>query len=139
LAGTPPRTASAKSQERQAGASLMHALSEFTLRRPTSLAEAAALLASEPGARLVAGGTDLLPNLRRGLERPPVLIDLSGLEGFDLVQEAPDGAILRGAGLTLAAIPTHPIIAARLPALAEAAGAAAGPGHRSAATLGGNL
>jgi len=55
----------------------MLALPEFTLERPTSLGEAAALLAEKPGARLIAGGTDLLPNLRRGLESPPVLIDLS--------------------------------------------------------------
>ena len=117
----------------------MHPLPEFTLQRPGSLAEAAGLLAAQPAARLVAGGTDLLPNLRRGLERPPVLIDLSGLGGFDLVQEAPDGSILLGAGLTLAALTTHATITSRLPALAEAARAAAGPGHRTAATLGGNL
>ena len=117
----------------------MHALPEFTLQRPASLAEAAGLLAAQPAARLVAGGTDLLPNMRRGLERPPVLIDLSGLGGFDLVQEAPDGGLLLGAGLTLAAITTNALVLSRLPALAAAAGAAAGPGHRSAATLGGNL
>jgi 4-hydroxybenzoyl-CoA reductase subunit beta len=117
----------------------MHSLPEFTLQRPASLAEAAALLAAEPAARLVAGGTDLLPNLRRGLERPPVLIDLSGLAGFDGVEAAADGSIVLGAGLTLAALTTDATIASRLPALAEAARAAAGPGHRSAATLGGNL
>ena len=117
----------------------MHPLPEFTLQRPASLAEAAALLAAEPLARLVAGGTDLVPNLRRGLERPPVLIDLSGLAGFGAVETAADGGIVLGAGLTLAAITTDATIAARLPALADAARAAAGPGHRSAATLGGNL
>jgi 4-hydroxybenzoyl-CoA reductase subunit beta len=117
----------------------MHALPEFTLQRPASVAEAAALLAAEPAARLVAGGTDLLPNLRRGLERPPVLIDLSSLAGFGGVEEAADGSICLGAGLTLAALTNNGTIASRLPALAEAARAAAGPGHRSAATLGGNL
>jgi 4-hydroxybenzoyl-CoA reductase subunit beta len=117
----------------------MHALPEFTLQRPASLAEAAALLAAEPAARLVAGGTDLLPNLRRGLERPPILVDLSGLAGFDAVTQAADGSLVLGAGLTLAAITTHATIKAHLPALADAARAAAGPGHRSAATLGGNL
>ena len=116
----------------------MHALPEFTLRRPATLAEAAALLASEPQARLVAGGTDLLPNLRRGLEKPATLIDLSGLGGFASVEDS-EGALTLGAGVTLAALAEHPVIAARLPALAEAARAAAGPGHRSAATLGGNL
>ena len=48
-------------------------------------------------------------------------------------------ASMLGAGLTLGALADDPAIAARLPALADAARAAAGPGHRSAATLGGNL
>ncbi len=117
----------------------MHALPEFTLRRPATLSEAAALLAGEPLARLVAGGTDLLPNLRRGLEKPATLIDLSGLSDFAQVDDSADGALTLGAGLTLSALAAHPVIAARLPALADAARAAAGPGHRNAATLGGNL
>lgn len=117
----------------------MHALNPFLLRHPATLAEAAAMLVAQPQARLVAGGTDLLPNLRRGLERPPVLIDLSGLRGFAGVEPTADGGLLLGAGLTLAALADHPLIAQRLPALGGAARAAAGPGHRSAATLGGNL
>ena len=117
----------------------MHALTEFALKRPTSLAEAAALLAAEPLARLVAGGTDLLPNLRRGLERPPVLIDMSGLKSFGAIESATDGSLRLGAGLTLATIATDATIAERMPALREAARSAAGPGHRTVATLGGNL
>ena len=95
----------------------MHALPEFTLQRPRTLAEAAALLAAEPAARLVAGGTDLLPNLRRGLERPRVLVDLSGLAGFDAVEGEPDGGATLGAGLTLAMLAGDATIAARWPAL----------------------
>ncbi|HWI84472.1 4-hydroxybenzoyl-CoA reductase subunit beta [Ramlibacter sp.] len=117
----------------------MHALPEFTLRRPADLAEAAGLLAADPQARLVAGGTDLLPNLRRGLERPATLIDLSGVGGFAGVELAADGAVLLGAGVTLATIAGDPALAAQLPALAQAAAGAAAPTHRSAATLGGNL
>jgi 4-hydroxybenzoyl-CoA reductase subunit beta len=117
----------------------MQPLPEFILRRPASVAEAAALLTAEPAARLVAGGTDLLPNLRRGLECPPVLVDLSGLTGFGAIETYTDGTVTLGAGVTLATITTNATIAARLPALADAARAAAGPGHRSAATLGGNL
>ena len=117
----------------------MHALPEFSLHRPASVAEAAAWLATEPAARLIAGGTDLLPNLRRGLDSPSVLIDLSGLPDFANVELLADGGMQLGAGLTLAAITADATIAAHLPALAEAARAAAGPGHRSAATLGGNL
>lgn len=117
----------------------MHALPEFSLRRPATIAEAAALLASEPDARLVAGGTDLLPNLRRGLERPATLIDLSGLRGFAAVESGADGSLLLGAGITLSELARQRAVLARMPALAQAALAAAGPGHRSAATLGGNL
>lgn len=117
----------------------MHALPEFILRRPGTLAEATAILASEPGARLVAGGTDLLPNLRRGLEQPRMLVDLSGVAGFDAVDDEAGGAALLGAGLTLAVIAADASLASRWPALADAARVAAAPGHRSAATLGGNL
>jgi 4-hydroxybenzoyl-CoA reductase subunit beta len=117
----------------------MHALPEFSLRRPSTLAEAASLLASRPDARLVAGGTDLLPNLRRGLERPPVLIDISALRGFSGVELSDDGGMLLGAGVTLGTLAGDALVGQRLPALAQAARSAAAPTHRSAATLGGNL
>jgi 4-hydroxybenzoyl-CoA reductase subunit beta len=113
-------------------------LPAFRLLRPHSVAEAAAALSAEPGARIVAGGTDLLPNLRRGLERPPVVVDLGAVAGFDAVDARPDGLSL-GAGVTLDRLATDAALAAQWPALGEAARAAAGPGHRSAATLGGNL
>jgi 4-hydroxybenzoyl-CoA reductase subunit beta len=117
----------------------MHPLPEFSLRRPATLAEAAVLLAANPAARLVAGGTDLLPNLRRGLERPAVLIDLSALHGLATVERAADGSLLLGAGLTLAELSRARAVTAGCAALAEAARSAAGPAHRTAATLGGNL
>jgi 4-hydroxybenzoyl-CoA reductase subunit beta len=117
----------------------MHALPEFTLRRPASLGEAAALLAANPQARLVAGGTDLLPNMRRGLAQPPMLIDLSALHGLATAERTADGGLLLGAGLTLAELVRARAVAAGCAALAEAAASAAGPGHRTAATLGGNL
>jgi 4-hydroxybenzoyl-CoA reductase subunit beta len=117
----------------------MIGLNDFALRRPASAAEAVALLAAEPAARLVAGGTDLLPNIRRGIEQPPMLVDLSALPGFAAVEASADGGLRLGAGLTLAALAGDAQVIARLPALADAASAVAGPGHRSAATLGGNL
>jgi 4-hydroxybenzoyl-CoA reductase subunit beta len=57
----------------------MIALPQFTLLRPTSLAEAARL-AAEPQARLIAGGTGLIPNLRLGLGAPRTLVSLEALE-----------------------------------------------------------
>ena len=117
----------------------MQPLPDFELKRPATAEQVVALLADNAGARLVAGGTDLLPNLRRGLESPPVLVDLSSLPAFSDIELHADGRARLGAGLTLAVLARDARIAERLPALAEAARAAAGPGHRSAATLGGNL
>jgi 4-hydroxybenzoyl-CoA reductase subunit beta len=116
---------------------MMNGLPAFTLQRPASAGEAAALLAAG-GARALAGGTDLLPNLRHGLERPARLVDLSCVPGLDAVALR-DGALVIGAGVTLARLAAEPLVRQHLAALAEAAAAVAGPGHRSAATIGGNL
>ena len=115
----------------------MQAIDDLQLLRPATLAEVASLL-QRPGARLLAGGTDLLPNLRRGLLAPRCLIDLGALAGFDTI-EVQDGQWRLGAGVTLATLQRHDGLAQALPALVQAAAAVAGPGHRSAATLGGNL
>ncbi len=117
----------------------MIALDDLKLRRATSAAEAAAWIAADPQARVVAGGTDLLPNLRRGLEHPATLVDVSAVPGFAAVEPDADGGFRVGAGMSLAALAGDATVRARLPALAEAAHAVAGPGHRSAATVGGNL
>jgi 4-hydroxybenzoyl-CoA reductase subunit beta len=116
----------------------MQALADFELKRPPTLAAALALLAENEGAMVLAGGTDLLPNLRRGLHAPRMLIDLGVLAGFDAIETT--GAYWRlSAGVTLATLATHVALTAALPALTQAANEIAGPGHRSAATLGGNL
>src|SRR5690606_35262162 len=116
----------------------MDSMPAFELKRPNSVAEAAALLAADPQARLLAGGTDLVPNLRRGIERPPVLVDLGAVAGLDAIVTAPEGTWI-GAGVRLSQLAADPSIAHAWPAVAQAAGAVAGPGHRSVATVGGNL
>jgi 4-hydroxybenzoyl-CoA reductase subunit beta len=116
----------------------MERMPDFDLKRPVTLADAVALIAAEPGARLLAGGTDLVPNLRRGLERPPVLVDLGALPGFADITLT-DAGLMLGAGVTLARLATDASVAQQYPAIAEAAAAIAGPGHRTVATLGGNL
>ncbi|MFN3566126.1 MAG: FAD binding domain-containing protein, partial [Burkholderiaceae bacterium] len=116
----------------------MPTLAPFTLHRATSATHAAALLARLPGARIVAGGTDLVPNLRRGIGAPPALVDVSSIAGFDSIGRDGDGWRI-GAGTTLAALAADGSIARELPALAQAAASVAGPGHRTVATLGGNL
>jgi 4-hydroxybenzoyl-CoA reductase subunit beta len=116
----------------------MERIAPFTLAHPATLAEAAALLIAKPGARLLAGGTDLLPNLRDGLGKPRNLIDLGGIAGFDRIAVTEHGITI-GAGVTLARLAVDARIRHTLPALAEAASAVAAPAHRSVATVGGNL
>jgi 4-hydroxybenzoyl-CoA reductase subunit beta len=116
----------------------MERLAPFTLHRAGTAAQAAELLAGIPGARLLAGGTDLLPNLRRGIGAPPALVDISGVAGFDTIERDAQGWRL-GAGVTLARLAVDAAVARELPALVQAAASVAGPGHRSVATLGGNL
>jgi 4-hydroxybenzoyl-CoA reductase subunit beta len=117
----------------------MERMSPFALRRPASLAEAVAMLAADPRARAIAGGTDLVPNLRDGLGAPAVLVDLSAIAGLDSIETAADGTTSIGAGVSLARLARDEVLAHRLPALREAAESIAGPAHRTVATVGGNL
>jgi 4-hydroxybenzoyl-CoA reductase subunit beta len=116
----------------------MERMSAFAVKRPKSLAEAAALLASGPGVRLLAGGTGLLPNLRRGIERPAVLVDLGAVDDFANIAFTDEGLSL-GAGVTLTRFAADARVGQAYRAVAEAARAVAGPAHRTVATLGGNL
>jgi 4-hydroxybenzoyl-CoA reductase subunit beta len=116
----------------------MNLMPEFHYHRPATLNEAVRLKAGASGARFVAGGTDLLVNLRRGLGAPSNLIDVTAIADLAAIRRDSD-ALWIGAGATLAALARHADILADYSALAEAALAVAGPTHRAAATLGGNL
>lgn len=113
-------------------------LPHFDLARPATVAEAVALLA-EPGARAIAGGTDLLPNLKYGLAAPTRLVALNGVAELRRIDILPGGGLRIGAGCTLAGVGAHPDVRARFPALAGACATVATPTIQNMATLGGNL
>ena len=116
----------------------MELLPEFVVRNVETPQEAARLLAGDAGARILAGGTGLVANMRLGLDAPSMLVSLDRVEGFREVSDR--GGMLRlGAGVTLARLTTDADVGRCAPALATAAATVAGPAHRSAATLGGNL
>ena len=115
----------------------MDRMTPFDVHRPATFAEAATLLAGA-GARVIAGGTDLLPNLRRGIERPPTLVDVSGIAGIDEFMLGADGLRI-GAGVTLARIAEDTRLEGAWQALRDAARQVGAPAHRNAATVGGNL
>lgn len=111
---------------------------EFHLVHPRSVTDAVAARQANGGSRFIAGGTDLLVNMRHGLGRPPLLIDLSAID--EMGEIAPSGSGVRiGAMVTIAALACHLEVGRRYRALAQAARAVAGPGHRAMATVGGNL
>ncbi len=116
----------------------MEYLPSLRLHRPTTVAAAVALRAADAGARYLAGGTDLVVNTRRGIERPTALVDLTAIP--ELTRIAVDGDGVRiGAAVSLAQLAADPDVARDFAAVAEAAAAVAGPTHRNYGTVGGNL
>ncbi len=112
---------------------------DFDHEQPGTLAEAVTLLErSAPGGRIIAGGTDLLPNMRVDVLRPTTLISLSRIEPESPRRDAA-GAIRIDALTRLAAIAESPFIGEELPLLAESARAVGGNQIRHMGTLGGNL
>lgn len=109
----------------------------FELLRPTTADEAVALRSRER-AYYLAGGTDLLPNLKHGLHDAAVVVDLSGVHGLSGITEL-DGSLRIGALTSLAAVADDARVRARLPGLAQAVASIAGPQHREMGTLGGNV
>jgi len=117
----------------------MLTLPPFRMHSPATLEEAVTLLSSlGPDASLVAGGTDILPNMKRGLLAPRHLVSLANVASLRGVR-MDDGAIRIGAMTTLDTIASHALVQQKAPGLAEATGAVGGPQHRKMGTLGGNL
>jgi xanthine dehydrogenase YagS FAD-binding subunit len=106
-----------------------------------SPSEALGLLASgaAAGARLIAGGTDLLPLMKAGLDAPVRLIDLKAARALRYLRFEPDGELRIGALATLADLERDPEVGRRLPILTQAVRDAATPQLRAMATVGGNL
>ena len=113
-------------------------LPTFRLAEPRTVKEAVAACLGHAGGRFVAGGTDLLVNMRRGIDNPDLLIDLSGIDELARIEITGNGLTI-GAGVTIVTLSRNAVIASQYHALAQAAEAIAGPGHRIMGTVGGNL
>jgi 4-hydroxybenzoyl-CoA reductase subunit beta len=114
----------------------------FKYQAPRSVAEAARILAAEgPQAMLIAGGTDLLPNMKRRQQTPATLVSLRLVEGLKQAANGsgPSSGMRLGAGLTLTEVVGTPAVRAKYLALWQAAAQVATPHLRNMGTLGGNL
>jgi 4-hydroxybenzoyl-CoA reductase subunit beta len=111
----------------------------FEFRAPSTLEEAARILDGEgAGAMPLAGGTDLLPNMKRRQQVPRTLMSLRYIEDLNRVR-MDDSTWRLGACVTLADVAADPRFRNGLTALAQAASLVATPQIRNMATLGGNL
>ncbi|MDN5344843.1 MAG: hypothetical protein PWQ18_955 [Clostridia bacterium] len=104
----------------------------------TSPAECLALLAAHPGARLIAGGTDLVIDLKEEKRQVHTLVDITRIPELKIIHEE-NGRIILGAAVTHTRAAASKLIREKLPALAAAAAAVGSPQIRNAGTLGGNV
>jgi 4-hydroxybenzoyl-CoA reductase subunit beta len=116
----------------------MMRLPTFRYVAPATIAEAARILADEgPDAMILAGGTDLLPNMKRRQQTPATLVALRRIE--ELREVANGAGLALGAGLTLASVAASSAVRESYLALHQAAAQVATAHLRSLGTLGGNL
>jgi 4-hydroxybenzoyl-CoA reductase subunit beta len=110
----------------------------FGFHSPRTVAEAAKILAAEgPQAMLIAGGTDLVPNMKRRHQTPTTLVSLRRVP--ELKKIANGSGLSLGAGLTLTELVDSAQVKSNYPGLRQAAAQIATPHLRNMGTLGGNL
>ncbi len=105
---------------------------------PTTVEEASELLSARPDAKVFAGATDVIPQLRAGRPEPEAMIDLKGIERLVAV-EASDTGWTIGAATPTARLTGNADLSAEFPGLVEAAGLIGSDQIQSRSSLGGNL
>ena len=113
-------------------------MNRFEFVRATTVSEAVAALAAIPGARALAGGTNLVDLMKYDVATPPRVVDINRLP-LGAVEDTADGGVRIGALVPNSDLAWEPRIEARYPVLASAILAGASPQLRNAATTGGNL
>src|SRR5882762_3781374 len=119
----------------QSGGALMN---NFAYSRAADVAEAVRQIAADPGAKLIAGGTNLIDLMKENVARPTRLIDISRLP-LSRVEDTKDGGLRIGALVPNSDLAYHPQVEARYPLLASAILAGASAQLRNMASTGGNL
>jgi len=113
-------------------------MNNFEYARAVDVADAVRLIAGDPKAKFIAGGTNLIDLMKEDVERPAKLIDISRLP-LTKVEEIAGGGVRIGALVPNSDLAYHPLIAARYPLLASAILAGASQQLRNMASTGGNL
>jgi xanthine dehydrogenase YagS FAD-binding subunit len=111
-------------------------MNHFTYERASDQ-QTALTLGTQPGAKYLGGGTNLVDLMRETIEHPVMLVDVAGLSCA--IEETGDGGLRIGAGVRNTAVATDRRVRERYPLLAEAILAGASAQIRNMATVGGNL
>jgi xanthine dehydrogenase YagS FAD-binding subunit len=110
----------------------------FQYSRAKDVAEAVRQISGSPGAKFIAGGTNLIDLMKMDVERPTRLVDISRLP-LTKVEDTKDGGLRIGALVPNADLAYHPLVQQRYPVLASAVLAGASQQLRNMASTGGNL
>ena len=113
-------------------------MQEFVYERPQTIEDAVAAMGAGD-ARALAGGTDLVPQLREGRRRAGRVVDLKRIAELTAIVALPDGAFGIGAAATASAVARHAGLAAAFPAVAQSAQLIGGVQIQNRASLGGNI
>lgn len=111
---------------------------EFGYQRAHDVTGAVTLLAADPDARYLGGGTNLVDLMKTGVERPALLVDVRELP-LDRIEPTADGGLRIGATVTNSDLAVYPEVRRQYPALTQALLAGASGQLRNMATVGGNL
>ncbi len=113
-------------------------MKEFTYTRAETVSDAVAVLASNPQAQVLAGGTNLVDLMKYEVALPSAIVDINRLPLKD-IEDLPNGGLRIGALVSNSAVAYDERVQERFPLLASAILAGASPQLRNAATTGGNL
>lgn len=115
-------------------------LPAFRILQPRNIAEACRMLDEHaPDAMIIAGGTDVIPNLQMKLFTPRILVDIKSLSELSRIEFSPARGLTIGAAASLTRVLETPWLAREFPVLASAIATIAGPLQRNMGTIGGNL
>lgn len=115
-------------------------LGELTYFEPTTLSEAIQTLAEQgEGTYALAGGTDLLVQMKRGSLRPTALVNLKRIDGLNRIDDRGGKEVSIGPLTSISSVASSSVIRSRFPVLAETAVLVGSPTIRNLGTLGGNI
>ena len=112
-------------------------MTPFAYRKADDVSAAVALKGADAASKYLGGGTNLVDLMRETIERPAMVVDVSGLSKD--VRETDGGGLIIGAGVSNTALASHPAVRARFPMLARAILSGASGQIRNVATVGGNI